>query len=98
VSPFSSAIQRALKLVPDGTAQPFFESFAKVRSQDLEAGYFDAGQFYRGTRQACLDGLTIHSNAKARVLPSWRVVDIDTPDDWERAEKLFQVIRSGADR
>jgi CTP:molybdopterin cytidylyltransferase MocA len=25
-------------------------------------------------------------------LPSWRVVDIDTPDDWARAEALFPVI------
>ena len=98
VSPFPSAIQRALKLSPDATARPFFDQYVQVRSQDLEAGYFDAGQFYWGTRQAWLDGLTIHSNAKALVLPSWRVVDIDTPEDWERAEKLFQVIRSGADR
>ena len=25
-------------------------------------------------------------------LPSSRVVDIDTPEDWDRAEALFQVL------
>jgi len=27
------------------------------------------------------------------VLPSWRVVDLDTPEDWERAEAMLRALR-----
>ncbi len=97
VAPFPSAVQRALRRTDDGRTQPFFPQFANTRTQDLEPGYYDAGQFYWGQAQSWLDGLTIHAHAKTTVLPEWRVVDIDTEEDWVRAERMYSAFaRKGA--
>jgi N-acylneuraminate cytidylyltransferase len=71
---------------------PFHTEFELVRTQDLEPAYHDAGQFYWGTRKAWLTNPRIHSSAVGLVIPNWRVVDIDTLDDWQRAELLHQAI------
>lgn len=93
VASFPAAIQRALRRNAEtGAASPFNPENVNVRTQDLEPAYFDAGQFYWGRRQAWLDGLNIHANGTTIVLPEWRVVDIDTPDDWERAELLYRAL------
>lgn len=60
-----------------------------LRSQDLEPAYFDAGQFYWATAARWLDPCArIWDGAAGVVLPVERAVDIDTPDDWARAERL----------
>jgi len=89
VTGFPSPVQRALRRLPDGSVRPFQPEHATTRTQDLEPGYFDAGQFYWGRKSAWLDGLNIHLNGTTLVIPEWRVVDIDTPADWERAELLY---------
>lgn len=89
VAPFPSPIQRALRRGEDGRVAPFNPEHVGTRTQDLEPGYYDAGQFYWGGADAWLAGLNIHANGRSIILPEWRVVDIDTPDDWDRAEKLF---------
>lgn len=90
VTRFPSAIQRALRRTVSGAAEPFDMRYVLTRTQDLEQAYYDVGQFYWGTLKAWLDGLPIHSNGSAIVLPEWRVVDIDTPEDWQRAEVMFK--------
>lgn len=92
VAPFPSAVQRALRRAPDGSAVPLFPEFASTRTQDLPPAYHDAGQFYWGGAQAWLAGLNIHLHGRTIVIPHWRVVDIDTPDDWQRAELLYQAM------
>lgn len=92
VTGFPSPIQRALMRLSDGTVRPFQPEHAATRTQDLEPGYFDVGQFYWGRKQAWLDGLNIHLNGTTLVIPEWRVVDIDTPADWERAELLYATL------
>lgn len=94
VAEFPSAIQRALKRNSDGVMQPFYPEFELARSQDLEPAYYDAGQFYWGKKKAWLSNPRIHSSGTGYVIPSWRVVDIDTPSDWERAELLAMAIQS----
>jgi pseudaminic acid cytidylyltransferase len=94
VTEFPSAIQRALKQNSDGVMQPFFPEFELARSQDLESAYYDAGQFYWGKKKAWLNNPRIHSNGAGYVIPSWRVIDIDTPADWDRAELLAMAIKS----
>ena len=89
VTPFVSPIQRALRRADDGTTRPFWPEFARTRTQDLEPAYHDAGQFYWGLRSAWLAGSEIHADARTIVLPAHRVVDIDTPEDWDRAEALY---------
>lgn len=93
VSPFPSAVQRALKRAPDGAMAPFFPEHVRTRSQDLAAGYYDAGQFYWGRRAAWLSGQSPHQDGRGLVIPAWRAIDIDTPDDWERAELAFRAAR-----
>lgn len=86
---YASPIQRALRIDP-GTGEAHMhqpESFFK-RSQDLEPAYHDAGQFYWGRPQAWLNSENLFESSKPLVLPSWRVHDIDTQDDWIRAELL----------
>lgn len=94
VTHFPSPIQRALRRLADGRVEPFQPEFASTRTQDLEAGFFDVGQFYWGKAQAWLDGLNIHLNGRTLVIPEWRVVDIDTPADWDRAELLYAAFLS----
>lgn len=92
VTPFPSPIQRALARDEQGCARPFHPEYVSTRTQDLQPAYYDAGQFYWGNASAWLDGVNIHANGKTIILPEWRVVDIDTPADWERAEALYRTI------
>jgi pseudaminic acid cytidylyltransferase len=92
VTEYPSAIQRALRLLSDGRMQPFYPQFEITRTQDLEPAYFDAGQFYWGKAEAWLKNPKIHSSGLGYSIPNWRVVDIDTPDDWQRAELIHRSI------
>lgn len=89
---FPSAVQRALRLDDQRRVSPFFPDATDKRSQDLEEAYYDAGQFYWGSRECWLGGLGIHSNGLGLVVPEWRTIDIDTPDDWRRAELMYKVL------
>jgi N-acylneuraminate cytidylyltransferase len=65
-----------------------------MRSQDLEEAYHDAGQFYWGKAQAFLDDTPLFSSAAVPViLPRYLVQDIDTPEDWRRAELMYRVLQ-----
>jgi pseudaminic acid cytidylyltransferase len=88
VTEFPSAIQRALKQNSNGVMQPYYPEFELTRTQDLEPTYYDAGQFYWGKKDAWFRNPRIHSSGVGCVIPSWRVVDIDTPADWDLAERL----------
>ncbi|MFH4047812.1 pseudaminic acid cytidylyltransferase, partial [Acinetobacter baumannii] len=88
-----SPIQRAFKLNEYGNVEMFLpEIFIKL-SQDFEEAWHDAGQFYWGTAKAWLEKSMIFSNRSRIVeLPRTRVQDIDTPEDWHRAELMAQLL------
>lgn len=88
VTEFPAAVQRALKHSSDGLMTPLYPEFELTRTQDLEPAFYDAGQFYWGTKQAWLTNNRIHSCSVGFEIPNWRVVDIDTTADWERAERM----------
>lgn len=90
VAAFPSAIQRALRRADDGRMQAFHPEHVATRTQDLEPAYYDAGQFYWGRADAWRRGVSPHVAGKGLVIPEWRAVDIDTAQDWERAELLFE--------
>ena len=94
VAPFPSAIQRALQREDTGKSAPFHPEHALTRTQDLEPAYYDAGQFYWAHADTWLAGGTIHLDARTVVLPEWRVVDIDTPEDWDRAEIAYEALKA----
>ena len=65
------------------------------RSQDLEPAFFDAGQFYWARAATWLDpAARLWDGAAGVVLPPDRAVDIDTPEDWARAERLASLQES----
>ena len=89
---YPAPIQRALRRRPDGSCEMVQPEHRHTRTQDLEEAYHDAGQFYWGTRDAWLsDTPTFGSRSRMFLLPRWRVQDIDTPDDWQRAELMVRV-------
>jgi pseudaminic acid cytidylyltransferase len=94
---FPSAIQRALKRGADGRMDSFYPEHREARTQDLEPAFYDGGQFYWGRREAWLSGRGVHSDAAGLEIPEWRAVDIDTLDDWHRAELLFAQLCGNGD-
>ena len=94
ITEFPSAVQRALRCGEHGEVVPYYPEHELTRSQDLEPGYYDAGQFYWGAREAWLTINAIHSNGVAHIIPNWRVVDIDTPEDWQRAENIYEILNN----
>jgi len=65
-----------------------------IRTQDLEAAYFDAGQFYWGSTKGHLSEKCMFSHAAIPfVLPKYEVHDIDNNDDWILAEAMFKALK-----
>jgi pseudaminic acid cytidylyltransferase len=94
---FSFPIQRAMKISKQGGVKMFYPEYLLTRSQDLEKSYHDAGQFYWGSPRAFLDDEPIFSeSSKPILLPQYLVQDIDTLEDWKRAELMFQALRNEA--
>lgn len=90
---FPFPIQRALRKSSDGTCEMFWPEHRETRSQDLEPAFHDAGQFYFGRRDAWLQGRPIFGRRSRMLeLPRHRVQDIDTPEDWTRAEVIFRFL------
>jgi N-acylneuraminate cytidylyltransferase len=93
VTDFGFPIQRAIKLTVDNTVTPFYPEYQDTRSQDLEPGYHDAGQFYWGKSEAFLALHPLYSEQSIPVmLPRYRVQDIDTEEDWQRTEILYHCL------
>ncbi len=91
VTAFPYPIFRALKVNKQGALEMFWPENRTARTQDLPEAFYDAGQFYwvscskyKGAIYAP-DAVPIH-------LPAHLAHDIDTPDDWRRAELIFQTL------
>lgn len=90
---FAAPIFRSFKQTAEGGIEMFFPEHFATRSQDLPVALHDAGQFYWGRPTAWLEGNRIFDRrSKPVMIPRWRVQDIDTQDDWERAEILAPII------
>lgn len=95
VTSYAFPIQRAIRLTEAGRVEMFSPEHFNTRSQDLEESYHDAGQFYWGQASAWLGGKMIFSpESSAVLLPRHRVQDIDTPEDWVRAEWLYKAFQA----
>ena len=99
VTDYASPVQRALRLRPDGGVESLYPEFYETRSQDLEPAFHDAGQFYWGRTQAWAQGAPLHAPHSLPVrLPRHRVQDIDTAEDWQRAELLYGALLTESGR
>ncbi len=94
VSSYPFPIQRAIRITNQARIEMLNPEHFNTRSQDLEETWHDAGQFYWGRAEAWLAGEPIFSPKSVPLrLPRHRVQDIDTLDDWSRAEWLFKAMR-----
>lgn len=95
VTSYPFPIQRAIRLTAEQRVEMFNPEYFNTRSQDLEEAWHDAGQFYWGRAEAWLAGKPIFSHTAVAVpLPRHRVQDIDTPEDWTRAQWLFKAMQA----
>ncbi len=86
-------IQRTFKIDENGRCKMFFPEHYMTRSQDLEEAYQDAGQFYWTKLNEKSDEIMFGKDSIAVVLPRHLVQDIDTLEDWMRAEIMYKVIQ-----
>lgn len=98
VCSFGFPVQRALLIDSHGNLSAMHPEFRGVRSQDLPVAYQDAGQFYWGRSEAWRRGDTVFSELSLPViLPRHLVQDIDSPEDWLRAEYLHAALKAGGE-
>ena len=91
VTTFDYPILRALKITSKGNLEMFWPEHEQSRSNDLPVGYHDAGQFYWLKTAAFLKAKKIFlPDALPIVIPRNLVQDIDTLEDWERAEQIYR--------
>jgi pseudaminic acid cytidylyltransferase len=93
VTSYPFPIQRSVFL-DKGMVTPFYPEDMPKRSQDLVEAFHDAGQFYWGKRSSWLQKTSIWGSSVAPVvLPRHLVQDIDTIEDWMRAELMLKAMR-----
>ena len=94
---FPAPIFRSFEEKPEGGIHMFFPEHFSTRSQDLPNALHDAGQFYWGHPAAWSEQRLIFDLHSTIIeIPRWRVQDIDTEEDWVRAELLHAVVRGRA--
>ncbi len=84
-------IQRTFK-IKEGRCEMFTPEHFYTRSQDLEEAYQDAGQFYWEKVGVKMNDIPFGRDSIPIILPRYLVQDIDTMEDWKRAELMYQVL------
>jgi pseudaminic acid cytidylyltransferase len=93
VTSYSYPIQRSIRITQEKRCEMFQSEMFNRRSQDLEEAFHDAGQFYWGKADAWLENREIFSKQSIPyILPRYRVQDIDTEEDWVRAELVYYAL------
>jgi N-acylneuraminate cytidylyltransferase len=92
VTNYTHPIERSLYLNSFNNKLTYVnKKFIHVRTQDLKKTFYDTGQFYFTSSKTWLD---IKKSIYIGIpIPNWRAVDIDTPEDWKRAEILFKTLK-----
>lgn len=94
VTRYKSPVERALRMMPNNYLQMLQPEYFHKRTQDLEAAWHDAGQFYFAMAEKwCQDVPIFGPGARGIPVPLKRAQDIDTEEDWDFAELLFQAQR-----
>lgn len=86
-------IQRTFKITETGRCKMFWPENAAKRSQDLEEAYQDAGQFYWSKNGVESDEIMFGKDSIPIILPRHLVQDIDTMEDWTRAEIMYSAVK-----
>lgn len=94
VTEYPVPIEWAYKLTDNGQLQPLTPGAFATPSAALKPRYHDTGTF-AAFPAACLtqrDGAGRDDDFLGYILPRHRGIDIDTWDDWELAEAVFQAL------
>jgi len=86
-------IQRTFKVNDKGRCEMFTPEHYMTRSQDLEEAYQDAGQFYWTKVDKQSNKIMFDQDSLPIILPRHLVQDIDTLEDWKRAEIMHETIQ-----
>ncbi len=93
VTSFPFPVQRASKINNNGCLEMFQPEHELTRSQDLPDAYHDAGQFYWLNAKKFLKQQQLYApDSRPIILPRHMVQDIDTLEDWVRAEYMYRAI------
>jgi pseudaminic acid cytidylyltransferase len=93
VTTYPYSIFRSLKINGRGKLQMLWPEYLQTRSQDLIEAYHDAGQFYwADVKKYIVEKRLFSKSAAPVIIPRYLVQDIDTIEDWERAEIMFQML------
>ena len=93
VTTYVYPILRSLKLDNLGYSNVIDSLSSASRSQDLPEFYHDAGQFYWAKSSTWCRSLSILDNGFPLIIPRWRVQDIDSEEDWIRAELMYDAFK-----
>ncbi len=84
-------IQRTFKIKEDGRCEMFMPEHFNTRSQDLEEAYHDAALFTWTNLKKKSTEPSYGNDSIPIIIPRYMVQDIDTMEDWERAELIYEV-------
>ena len=89
---FPFPIERAIHLDPDGYATSVNPEAIAKRSQDFKEAFHDAGQFYWARPERWNGSSNLFDGSRPLLLPRRRGHDIDTEEDWHRAELIHTAL------
>lgn len=90
---YEHPLRRSFSINKNGKSESLFNDSLNSRTQDLEDFYHDAGQFYFAKSFKWLKIDNLINDSIPFILPYWRVYDIDTLEDWKRAELIFEILK-----
>ncbi len=93
---FGFPIQRAVVMGTDQHIQLVHPEHRNTRSQDLEACYHDAGQFYfLKSEQLLKEKILFGENTGGIIVSELEAHDIDSEGDWKIAEMKYRLKKNG---
>ena len=89
-SKFQSSVFRSFYL-KNGKINKVFQGFKNKRSQDLKNTYYDAGQFYWGSKKSWAFRDIFSKKSAIVEIPVLEGFDINTNEDWKNIIKLNKI-------
>jgi len=92
VTSFEYPIWRSFRVTENNRCEMFWKENFSKRSQDLEEAYHDVGQFYWERVGVKRNDIAFGKESVPVKIPRYLVQDIDTMEDWVRAEMMYTVL------
>jgi len=79
-------------------AEDLIDGFMRLKETGVDYVYstdrkgIDCGNFYFGKTEAFIEGRPLDRSSLKFYIPKNRAIDINTEDDWERAEQMYEEI------